>query len=113
MTHPDPVLVSLHSFTPVMGGAARPWEIGVLHNGRRDDFALAFLAALAARGDLTIGDNAPYRMDETDYTVPRHAWTRELPYVEIEVRQDMLRDEAGVAWATDILAEALHEALAA
>ena len=93
-------LVALHSFTPAMGGKARPWHCGILHNGANDALARALLAALAAEGDLVVGDNEPYAMDSIDYTVPRHAFAAGLPYVEIEVRQDLLADDAGVAaWA--------------
>jgi predicted N-formylglutamate amidohydrolase len=58
----------------------------------------------------TIGDNEPYRFDETDYTVPVHACRAGLPYVELEVRQDVLVDEhLGVG---AILAKALELARA-
>lgn len=107
----DPILVSLHSFTPRLGGQSRAWDIGVLHNGRRDEFARAVLARLEARGDRKVGDNQPYRMDQTDYTVPHHAWPRDLRYIEIEVRQDLLLDDAGIAAAANILAEALAASL--
>ena len=103
------ILVSLHSFTPEMAGEKRPWHIGVLHDGHRDDFALALLATLQ-RTALTIGDNEPYRMDKTDYTVPRHAFSRGLRYVEIEVRQDWL--VSSFEQATAVLAETLETALA-
>lgn len=94
----DRVLVALHSFTPVMRGVARPWHVGVLHMG--DRFALAMLAVLRAEPDLIVGDNHPYAMDGTDYTVPHHALPRGLPYVEVEIRQDLIGSEAGqVAWA--------------
>ena len=83
------IVVSLHSFTPEMAGERRPWHIGVLHDRHRDDFARGLLNVLQ-QSHLTIGDNAPYRMDATDYTVPRHAFARSLRYVEIEVRQDWL-----------------------
>lgn len=85
----DPVLISLHSFTPVMAGKPRPWEIGVLHNGHRDDFARGMLRLLRET-PFEVGDNEPYRMDTTDYTVPHHAFGRGLRYVELEVRQDLL-----------------------
>ena len=86
----ETILVSLHSFTPVMDGFERPWEIGVLHDGWREDFALAVLAALRADGAFAAADNEPYRMDQTDYTVPRHAYPRGLRYLELEVRQDLI-----------------------
>lgn len=90
-------LVALHSFTPAMRGVARPWHCGILHNGANDALARALLAALGAEPDLVVGDNEPYAMDRIDYTVPRHAFAAGLPYVEIEVRQDLLADDAGVA----------------
>lgn len=94
-------LVALHSFTPVMKGVARPWHCGILHNGANDALAKAMLGCLHAEGDLVVGDNQPYAMDTIDYTVPRHAFAAGLPYVEIEVRQDLLADDWGVAsWAS-------------
>ncbi len=92
-------LVSLHSFTPVMAGVARPWQVGVLHD--RGDLSLTHrtLARLRTDPALTVGDNEPYRMDGIDHTVPHHAYP-DRPYVELEVRQDLLADAAGVtAWA--------------
>lgn len=86
----ETVVVSLHSFTPVMDGFDRPWEIGVLHDGRRDDFALAVLTRLQAEPAWVAAGNVPYAMDETDYTVPRHAYRRGLRYIELEVRQDLI-----------------------
>ena len=93
-------LIALHSFTPAMQGIARPWHCGILHNGANDALALRVLAHLRAEGDLVVGDNEPYAMDRIDYTIPRHAFAAALPYVEIEVRQDLLADAAGIAaWA--------------
>ncbi len=107
----ETVLVSLHSFTPVMGGERRPWEIAVLHDGRRDEVALAVRERLRRREELTVGDNEPYRMDATDYTVPRHAYPRGLRYVEFEVRQDLLGDRSGIDAIADLLADVLPAAL--
>ncbi len=92
-------LVAMHSFTPVMGGVARPWQAGVLHN-RDPRLGRALARRLAAEGFL-VGDNEPYRLsDESDYTVPVHAERRGLDYVELEVRQDLIADAAGQAgWA--------------
>ena len=93
------ILVALHSFTPVMRGVARPWEVGVLYDAGDNRFARALLVAFAEDPALTVGDNEPYSMDTIDYTIPHHAYPRDLPYAEIEIRQDLLGDEAGVgAW---------------
>ncbi|MBD8546108.1 N-formylglutamate amidohydrolase [Sphingomonas sp. CFBP 8760] len=97
-------LVSLHSFTPAMAGVARPWQVGVLHDRGELSLTHRTLARLRADPTLTVGDNEPYRMDGIDHTVPRHAYP-DRPYVELEVRQDLLADAAGVAaWATRLAA---------
>jgi predicted N-formylglutamate amidohydrolase len=106
------LLVALHSFTPVMGEAARPWRYGVLHLGA-SAFSDAVLARLReALGEAAVGDNQPYRMDETDFTIPHHAVARGLDYVELEVRQDLLADAAGIEAAAGLLAEVLAKAQA-
>ena len=64
-------LILVHSFTPTMGGVARPWRVGVLHQGNA--LSLAALAWLQARPELRAGDNEPYAMDDIDYTAPTHA----------------------------------------
>lgn len=96
----DAILVALHSFTPVMAGVVRPWDIGILHDGGKTRFARAVLAHLVAQPAFVTGDNAPYRMDATDHSVPRHAYPRGIAYVEVEFRQDHLAAPGGAAlWA--------------
>jgi predicted N-formylglutamate amidohydrolase len=107
------LLVSLHSFTPAMNGVARPWHIGILHDGASDAMALRLLDWLRAQERWVVGDNAPYVMDATDHTVPRHAFAAGLPYAEIEVSQQELASEAGVAAWCDALGEGLSAAAAA
>lgn len=106
------IIVSLHSFTPSMRGTARPWEIGILHDRGDPAFALACLDWLNRESGLTIGDNEPYRMDLIDYTVPRHAYPAARPYVELEIRQDLLLDDPGVEAIATLLAQMLPAASA-
>jgi predicted N-formylglutamate amidohydrolase len=88
-------LVSLHSFTPIFKGVARPWHAAVLYNRDRR-FAHRLMALLNAEKEFTIGDNAPYTVsDATDFTIPVHAERRGLHHVLIEIRQDLLADESG------------------
>jgi predicted N-formylglutamate amidohydrolase len=95
-----PVLVALHSFTPVMGGEKRPWQIGILHDAGDASLSGALLSRLLDEPALVVGDNEPYRMDGTDYTIPRHAYPGALPYLEVEFRQDLLLNaEAIRLWA--------------
>jgi predicted N-formylglutamate amidohydrolase len=105
-------LISLHSFTPRMNGLDRPWRFGVLHAGN-SPYSLAVLARLRAEfGEALVGDNQPYRMDEVDFTIPRHAGGRGLDYLELEVRQDLLADAAGQAAVAEVVARLLPAALA-
>lgn len=94
------VLVTVHSFTPVFKSVVRPWHIGVLSNRDRR-FADIMLRLLRAEEGLAVGDNQPYFVsDLTDYTVPVHGEKRGLVHVELELRQDLIGDEAGQhAWA--------------
>ncbi|MFY9696634.1 MAG: N-formylglutamate amidohydrolase [Xanthobacteraceae bacterium] len=88
-------LISLHSFTPVFKGEARPWHAAVLYN-RDPRFARRLMALLNAEKEFTVGENVPYTVsDATDYTIPVHAERRGLHHVLIEIRQDLLADESG------------------
>ncbi|HET6838138.1 MAG TPA: N-formylglutamate amidohydrolase [Bradyrhizobium sp.] len=96
------VLVSLHSFTPVYAGIARPWHVGTLYRPRRDVMLPPLLLKwLRAEPDLVVGDNEPYAVsEETDYTIPVHGEARGLMNTGIEIRQDLIADSAGEAeWA--------------
>ncbi|MFW7268779.1 N-formylglutamate amidohydrolase [Gluconacetobacter sp. Hr-1-5] len=101
------VLVSLHSFTPEMGGMARPWHAGILHNhGPR--FGVMLKDLLDREPGLLVGDNEPYALTDTsDYTVPFHGERRDLPHVELEIRQDLVADAAGQREWADRLARLL------
>lgn len=90
-------LIALHSFTPTMNGISRPWHAGVLHDQGNTIFALAVLERLREDPDLVVGDNEPYRMDLIDFTVPCHAYAAHRPYLELEVRQDLLGSAEGIA----------------
>lgn len=107
-----PALISIHSFTPVMRGVVRPWHIGVLW---ADDprIAAPLLAALSAEAALVVGDNLPYSAREPrGYTVSHHAHAPGFPHVAIELRQDLVADEAGVREWAQRLARVLDPILA-
>jgi predicted N-formylglutamate amidohydrolase len=103
------VLVSLHSFTPVYAGIARPWHVGTLY---QSDTRLPplLLKGLRAQADLVVGDNEPYAVsDETDYTIPVHGEARGLMNTGIEIRQDLIADRAGEKQWADRLANLFGE----
>lgn len=95
-----PALLSIHSFTPVMNGTARPWHVGILWHDD-DRIPAPLIEALRAEPGLCVGDNQPYSTREpVCYTIRHHAERRGLPHVAIELRQDLVATAAGAAaWA--------------
>jgi predicted N-formylglutamate amidohydrolase len=96
--HP-PVIVTVHSFTPIWRGWARPWHVGILWDAD-DRFAKPLLEGLEAEGGLVVGDNEPYDGALAGDTVDRHATIRGLANALIEIRQDLIAsDEGAEEWA--------------
>lgn len=96
-------LCSVHSFTPVFRDNARAMEAGVLFD-QHDDLADDLLQALRAQG-IRAEANEPYSGKAgLIYSANRHGTNHGLPYLEIEVRQDLLasgrlaRDVARKVW---------------
>lgn len=90
-----PLIVSLHSFTPVWKGWPRPWHVGILWD-RDEVTARAMMAGFAAQGDLVVGDNEPYHGALEGDTMDTHGNGRNLPHGLIEIRQDLIAAKSGV-----------------
>ena len=111
--HPEgaPVMISVHSFTPVMDGTERPWHVGILWN-RDPRLPLPLMERLRALG-LEVGDNLPYSgRDKHGYTLHRHAEPRGLANALIEIRQDLIDTHHGASEWAALLAGVLGELLA-
>ncbi len=95
------LLLSIHSFTPVLNGKQRPWPIGVSYSVHDERLAKLMRTALSHDADFVVGDNEPYPIeDDIDYTIPVHGEGRGLPNAMIEIRQDGIRTAAdAAAWA--------------
>ncbi len=95
-----PLVISVHSFTPVMGGIQRPWHVGVLWD---EDQRVAgpLLTALRRENGLHVGNNKPYHAKEpVGYTMEWHIQRTGLPHALLEIRQDLISDEGGAReWA--------------
>ncbi len=103
------VLCAMHSFTRSMDGIRRPWDIGIIH-GPSTDVADALIQALED-SELCVGRNEPYGIDfENDYTVPVHGEGRGGPSVEVEICQDLIREDAGQRRLAAILEAAFRHA---
>jgi len=104
-TRAIPLALSIHSMTPVLASAPRPWQISLSSHTDRT-LVDPLLAALRHPADIAVGDNQPYNLDPAfDYSIPFHAMRRNLPYLQIEFRQDEIADAKGqAAWAQRLAA---------
>ena len=106
-----PVIVSIHSFTPVFDSIERPWHIGVLWN---IDPCLPklLIARLRQESGLVVGDNEPYSAREGfGHTLETHGDGKGSANALIEIRQDLIDTHHGAeAWA-ERLAAVLRETL--
>ncbi len=104
--HPPALILSIHSFTPRLESdphGHRPWEIGILYNDYETASNLA-IARLEGEG-LIVGDQLPYSGKLLNATMNRHAEANEIPYVGVEIRQDMVGTSAEQERFAAILAE--------
>jgi predicted N-formylglutamate amidohydrolase len=86
------IAVSIHSMTDSLAGERRPWQIALSSHLDRC-LTDPVLAALRQPGDVVVGDNQPYDLDpKVDYSIPFHALRRRLPHLQVEFRQDEIRD---------------------
>ncbi len=107
---PHAVLVTVHSFTPVMGGNRRDLHVGVIHECE-NPFAERLAGILGTHENTKCRLNEPYAPEDgVTHTLVRHGIARGIDHVMIEVRNDLLREEEGQAlWAVR-LARALRKA---
>lgn len=83
------LLFSIHSFTPVWRGEPRAVEAGVLFD-QHDALALTLVDALRREG-LRAEPNEPYSGKAgLIYSAARHGQEAGIPYLELELRQDLI-----------------------
>lgn len=105
--HRPSLIAAIHSFTPKLeaGGSPRPWPIGILYN-RDTRAARAAITLLGAQG-LLVGDNEPYSGRALNMTLNRHGEANGIASLAIEVRNDEIASDAGVARWCAVLAPLL------
>lgn len=102
-----PVVVTMHSFTPVYNGRTRSVELGILHD--EDDRAAQLMLRCAKDSGLKAALNEPYSAtDGVTHTLQEHAISRGLPNVMVEVRNDLIDTPTGVDRIAGILTPILQ-----
>ncbi|WP_269931367.1 N-formylglutamate amidohydrolase [Aminobacter sp. HY435] len=95
----SPLILSIHSFTPVMQGRSRPWHAGVLWD-MDHRAAWPLIELLATDPELVVGDNEPYDGALRGDTMFKHCIVNGFAHALLEIRQDLIGDDAGTtAWA--------------
>ena len=104
----NPVIISIHSFTPFMNGKDREWEMGVLWD--KDQATAEFFLNKLTDAGFLVGDNEPYSgKAPEDFTIDYHAEPIGLAHVGIEIRQDLIDHGEGV----ERISDTLHEVISA
>lgn len=87
-----PMIVTVHTFTPVFQGTQRTTELGVLHDADAR-LADAVLALLTADSALQVRRNDPYGPEDgVTHTLKVQALGHGLPNVMFEIRSDLVAD---------------------
>jgi predicted N-formylglutamate amidohydrolase len=85
-----PVLITIHSFTPLYHGKPRSVEIGILHDSDTR-LADAMLDTVDGHTSLDVQRNEPYGPEHgVTHTLKEHAISAGHPNVMIEVRNDLI-----------------------
>jgi len=107
-----PIILSVHSFTPIWRGDKRPWHAAVLWD-KDDRLKRVMDAYMADLPDIIYGDNEPYSGRLKNDCLYRHGTQNGLPHALIELRQDLIAEADGQAiWAAHMV-EILHRAAGA
>ncbi|MFV2093330.1 MAG: N-formylglutamate amidohydrolase, partial [Hyphomicrobiales bacterium] len=108
----DPVIVTVHSFTPVFLGVKRLVDIGILHDADTR-FADQMLKVTEAEKALVVARNDPYGPDDgVTHTLVEHGLSRQLLNVMLEIRHDLIDDAASQQSMAERLSQWLVAALA-
>lgn len=108
----EPILITIHSFTPVFHGRQRSVEIGILHD---DDSRLAdaMLDCAAAHTEARVVRNAPYGpQDGVTHSLQLHGLRPGHLNVMLEVRNDLIATAEAQSRMADMIARWLADACA-
>jgi predicted N-formylglutamate amidohydrolase len=106
-----PVLITVHSFTPVFMGKPREVEIGILH-GRDRRLADAMLNEAKSVTALKVERNQPYGLEDgVAHTLDVHGYANGLLNVMIEIRNDLIATQQDAAKIASVIRTLIERAL--
>lgn len=106
-----PLLLAVHSFTPIYEGRRREFDMGVLFDRSRRHAALLMRGLKRER--FSVLPNQPYSgLAGMMYSIDRHGTHHGLPCLEIEMNQALFRERGAAARLAARLARALRPVLA-
>ncbi len=109
--HGVPLIIAVHSFTPVFANFERPWHIGVLWN-LDERIAHPLIERLRRHAEICVGDNQPYHAKEpVGYGMDVHAESNGYPHALLEIRQDLLANKEGTDRWAELLGHELGEVM--
>lgn len=109
--HDRPIILAVHSFTPIMNGVVRPWEIGVLWD-QDEVLAKQLIGNLSKVTGFNIGDNKPYHAtDPHGYAQAIYSHECGVELALLEIRQDLISDSDGQIKITELVCQAVSPIL--
>lgn len=103
-----PVVITVHSFTPLYHGRHRTVEFGIIHDADAH-LSVAILDAAHRKTRLQAELNSPYSAaDDVTHTLRVHATPYGLPNAMLEIRNDLIATPEAQAKMAETLAPVLN-----
>ncbi len=107
----NPVMITIHSFTPVYGGQHRAVDIGILHD-QDSRLADAMLSQKYFDDGILVRRNEPYGpQDGVTHTLNKHGQERQILNVMIEIKNTLIADNQSQRHYADQLAKTITQAV--
>lgn len=106
-----PVLITIHSFSPIYFGSFRDVELGILYDVDKR-FADTLIANISNITDMKTERNQPYGpSDGVTHTLKLHGINNKILNVMLEVRNDLIQTLSQKKHVSAVLSEAIAKSL--
>lgn len=107
----NPVMITVHSFTPVYKGVWRDVDVGILHD-KDSRLGDAMLSVAGFDEGILVRCNEPYGPeDEVTHTLLKHGQDGKILNVMIEIKNTLIANEEGQRHYADQLAKTIKTAV--